>query len=261
MLEVKASPYYSLVIHHYSLNNIVEVKNLVAGYGQRVLIRNLSFSIPSPTFVAIIGHNGAGKTTLFRAFQGKIAYQGELLVQSQNLRHLSNPSGTGLLAYLPQKSVVNFPIKVHDLVVMGLFRKKRFFENYTSEDYALAARVLEQLQLLHLIDHDFTTLSGGEQQLVWLAQLMLQDASINLLDEPTQQLDVYYKNKVFGLLQNWVSERQKTVLCITHDLQNLAHMQGFLLNLSKPTPLLEPLSPETVQENQAFLEAGRQQLV
>ncbi|PTX22248.1 iron complex transport system ATP-binding protein [Pontibacter mucosus] len=241
--------------------NVVTVKNLVAGYGHRVLIRNLSFSVPSPAFVAIIGHNGAGKTTLFRAFQGKIAYQGEILVQNQNLRHLSNPSGKGLVAYLPQKASVNFPIKVHDLVVMGLFRKKRFFENYTSEDYALAARVLEQLQLSHLLNHDFTTLSGGEQQLVWLAQLMLQDAGINLLDEPTQQLDVYYKNKVFGLLQDWVEARGKTVLCITHDLQNLASMRGFLLNLSKPYPVLEPLSPETVQENQAFLEAGRQAVV
>ncbi|TPE42668.1 ABC transporter ATP-binding protein [Pontibacter mangrovi] len=237
---------------------IVTVKNLVAGYGQRVLIRNLSFSIPSPAFLAIIGHNGAGKTTLFRAFQGNVEYEGQLLVHNHDLRHLSNPSGKGLLAYLPQKAVVNFPIKVHDLVVMGLFRKKRFFENYTSEDYTLAAQTLEQLQLSHLLDHEFTTLSGGEQQLVWLAQLMLQDASINLLDEPTQQLDVYYKNKVFELLQRWVQQRGKTVLCITHDLHNLLPMQGYLLNLSKPHPQLEPISPQTVQENQAFLEAGRQ---
>ncbi|ARS37193.1 ABC transporter ATP-binding protein [Pontibacter actiniarum] len=237
---------------------IVDAQNLVAGYGQRVLIRNLSFSIPSPAFVAIIGHNGAGKTTLFRAFQGKIDYEGQLLVQGHNLRHLSNPSAKGLLAYLPQKNTINFPIKVHDLVVMGLFRKKRFFEHYGPDDYALAARTLEQLQLSHLIDHDFTTLSGGEQQLVWLAQLMLQDAGINLLDEPTQQLDVYYKSKVFSLLQEWVVQSGKTILCITHDLQNLQSLRGYLLNLSKPTPVLEAISPEAVQENQAFLEAGRQ---
>ncbi|MDX5436165.1 MAG: ABC transporter ATP-binding protein, partial [Pontibacter sp.] len=223
--------------------------------------RNLSFSIPSPAFVAIIGHNGAGKTTLFRAFQGKIEYQGQLLVQNHDLRQLSNPAGKGMVAYLPQKNVINFPIKVHDLVVMGLFRKKRFFENYTAADYHLAAHTLEQLQLSHLIDHDFTTLSGGEQQLVWLTQLMLQDSNINLLDEPTQQLDVYYKNKVFNLLQHLVSDRGKTVLCITHDLHNLLHMRGYLLNLSKPAPVLEVISPETVQENQAFLEAGRQPVV
>ncbi len=237
---------------------IVEVKNLVAGYGQRVLIRNLSFAIPAPAFVAVIGHNGAGKTTLFKAFQQKIPYQGQLLVQGQNLTQLPNPAAAGILSYLPQKNSISFPVQVHDLVVMGLFRKKHFFENYNATDYTLAAQTLAQLQLSHLIDHDFTTLSGGEQQLVWLAQLMLQDANISLLDEPTQQLDVYYKNKVFQLLQTWVQQQQKTVLCITHDLQNLAHLHGYLLNLSKPDPILEPLTPETVHQNQLFLEAGRQ---
>ena len=237
---------------------IIEVKNLVAGYGQRVLIRNLSFSVPAPTFIAIIGHNGAGKTTLFKTFQQKVAYEGHLLVQDKDLKQLPDATEQGLLSYLPQKNTVGFPIKVHDLVVMGLFRKKRFFQNYDAADYELAAQTLTQLQLSHLLDHDFTTLSGGEQQLVWLAQLLLQDADINLLDEPTQQLDVYYKNQVFQILQQWVLEKNKTVLCITHDLQNLPPLQGYLLNLSKPAPTLEVITPESVQANQAFLEAGRQ---
>nr|WP_255710120.1 ABC transporter ATP-binding protein [Pontibacter harenae] len=231
---------------------------MVVGYGQRALIRNLSFFIPEPAFVAIIGHNGAGKTTLFKAFQQKVEYQGQIKVAGEDIRTLTNPTTNGLLSYLPQKNIVSFPIKVHDLVVMGLFRKKRFFENYSAADYSYAAEVLEQLQLSHLIDHDFTTLSGGEQQLVWLAQLVLQDAAICLLDEPTQQLDVYYKRKVFSLLQDWVQLQQKTILCITHDLLNLLPLQGYLLNLSKPTPTLEPISPDTVMQNQEFLESARQ---
>ncbi|MBC5774417.1 ABC transporter ATP-binding protein [Pontibacter sp. KCTC 32443] len=236
---------------------IIEVKNLVAGYESRTLIRNLSFSIPAPSFVAIIGHNGAGKTTFFKTFQQKVAYQGQLLVQGHDLKTLPHATQKGVLSYLPQRNTVSFSIKVLDLVVMGMFRKKRFFEHYSSQDYDIAANVLAQLQLTHLQDHDFTTLSGGEQQLVWLAQLILQDAGINLLDEPTQQLDVYYKNKVFQLLQSWVQESSKTVLCITHDLHNLIPMEGYLLNLSKPEPILEVISRETVLENQAFLEAGR----
>jgi len=237
---------------------IVEVDNLVVGYGQRALIHNLSFFIPEPAFVAIIGHNGAGKTTLFKAFQQKVAYQGQLKVAGQDMKILDKPTTTGLLSYLPQKNIVSFPIKGHDLVVMGLFRKKRFFENYSAADYSFAADVLEQLQLSHLKEHEFTTLSGGEQQLVWLAQLTLQDADICLLDEPTQQLDVYYKRKVFHLLQDWVKQHQKTVLCITHDLLNLLPLQGYLLNLSKPAPTLEPITPETVMQHQEFLESERQ---
>jgi iron complex transport system ATP-binding protein len=236
---------------------IVEVKNLVVGYGNRTLIRNLSFSIAAPAFVAVIGHNGAGKTTLFKCLQQQMPYQGQILIKGNDLQALSNPTRKGTLSYLPQKNTVAFPIKVHDLAVMGLFRKKRLFEDYNSSDYNQAAAVIEHLQLSHLLEHDFTTLSGGEQQLIWLAQLMLQDAAITLLDEPTQQLDVYYKNKVFALLQNWVSQKGKTVFCITHDLQNLITLDGFLLNLSAPDPVLEKITPEAVTRHQLFLEAER----
>ncbi len=251
-----APPCSSFFIHHYSLNNIVEVRNLVAGYGQRSLIRNLSFFVPAGAFVAVIGHNGAGKTTLFKAFQQKVPYQGKVLLHGHDLRTVKDAAARGLLSYLPQKNTVSFSISVLDLVVMGLYRQKGFFEDYTTQDYALARATLEQLELAHLQAQDFMTLSGGEQQMVWLAQLMLQDADVILLDEPTQQLDVYYKRRVFALLQHWATQG-KTVFCITHDLHNLTPLQGYLLNLSMPEPTLESISPATVQAHQDFLEAQR----
>ena len=233
---------------------MLQLKNLVVGYEQRVLIRNLFLSVPVPAFVAIVGHNGSGKTSLFRALTGTIPYQGQILVQDQDLKNFTNPAATGLLSYLPQKNSVTFPIKVQDLVVMGLFRKKRFLEQYSGQDYEVTAQILERMQIAHLHDREFTELSGGEQQLIWLAQLMLQDAAICLLDEPTQQLDIYHKKRVFNLLDTWVQETNKTVLCITHDLSNLHGHNGYLLNVSKPNPGLEILSSETIQANISFLE-------
>jgi iron complex transport system ATP-binding protein len=233
---------------------MLQVKNLVAGYEQRVLIRNLFFCLPDPAFVAIVGHNGAGKTTLFKAFTGTLPYQGQILIQDQDLKSHAHPAASGLLAYLPQKNTVSFPIKVRDLVVMGLYRRKRFFEQYSQQDYDAVREIISRLQIDHLEDREFTELSGGEQQLVWLAQLMLQDAVICLLDEPTQQLDIYHKKRVFNLLESWVAQDRKTVLCITHDLANLQGHAGYILNLSKPQPCLEVLSPATIRENIAFLE-------
>ena len=108
--------------------------------------------------------------------------------------------------------------------------------------------------MAHLAARDFTQLSGGEQQLVWLAQLSLQDAQVYLLDEPTQQLDVYYRRQVFNLMHDWVTEEGKTVLCSTHDRDNLPALTGYLLNLSEPNPQLRPLSPATVQAAREWLE-------
>jgi len=235
--------------------SVLKVENLVAGYEQRVLLRNLFLCVPDPAFVAIIGHNGCGKTTLFRALTGQIPYQGTIAVADQDLRAIRRPAASGVLAHLPQRGAVGFPIEVRELVVMGRFRHHGFLSAYRPHDYALAAAALASVGAAHLAHRDFTELSGGEKQLVWLAQLTLQDAQLYLLDEPTQQLDVYYRRRVFDLLQSWVREQRKTILCITHDLDNLTGLPGYLLNLSRPTPQLQPLSAAAVQTEREFLES------
>ena len=221
--------------------------------GTLPLIRNLSFTVAEPNFVAILGHNGCGKTTLFKALTGQLPYQGDIFLCRQSVRTVRNPARSGLVATLEQKNTVGFPVRVMDLVVMGRFRTKRTFEPYHAGDYAAAATALEDLRMGHAGEKDFRLLSGGEQQLVWLAQLMLQDARIYLLDEPTQQLDVRNKKRVFDWMQGWVQQR-KTVLCITHDIHNLLGMEGCLLNLSEAEPALKPLTPASVGEALEILE-------
>ncbi len=233
----------------------LHIDHLIAGYGRRVLLRNLCFTVPEPAFVAVIGHNGCGKTTLLRALTGQIPYTGTVTVSGQDLRLVQRPAASGLLAHLPQRASVEFSLPVRELVVMGRFRHHRFLGGYSAQDYALADAALAQVGATHLAAQDFTLLSGGEQQLVWLAQLSLQDAALCLLDEPTQQLDVYYRRRVFGLLHEWVAQEGKTVLCITHDLDNLAQLPGYLLNLSRPEPRLQPLSAAVVATERAYLES------
>jgi iron complex transport system ATP-binding protein len=204
----------------------VEVNNLVADYGDKTLIRNLSFKIDSPAFVAIIGQNGSGKTTLFKALTLQIASKGAIRIHNQIMEKSSSLAAHGLVALLAQKNAVSFSITVKELVVMGRFRFKRFFEAYNLSDYKVVNTVLDELEMSHLAERDFRELSGGEQQMMWLAQLIVQDAKVYLLDEPTQQLDVYNKKRVFEMMTKWVIHHKKTVLCITHDLHYLYHMEG-----------------------------------
>ncbi|UOQ98017.1 ABC transporter ATP-binding protein [Hymenobacter sp. 5317J-9] len=237
-----------------SVNQQIKIENLVAGYPGRVLVRNLFLWLPEPAFVAVVGHNGSGKTTLFRVLMGQLAYQGSVQLLGQEVRELRRAAAAGLLGYLPQRGSVDFSIGVRELVVMGRYRHHGLLSAYSTADYALADAALARVGMAHLAARDFTQLSGGEQQLVWLAQLSLQDADVYLLDEPTQQLDVYYRRQVFSLVHEWATVQRKTVLCSTHDLDNLPELSGFLLNLSEAEPQLRSISAATVQAARACLE-------
>ena len=230
------------------------IEDLVAGYPGRVLVRNLFLRLPEPAFVAIVGHNGSGKTTLFRVLTGQLPYEGSVQLHGHEVRGLRRAAAAGLLGYLPQRGAVDFSIAVRELVVMGRYRHHGLLSTYAPADYALADAALLRVGMAHLAARDFTQLSGGEQQLVWVAQLSLQDAQVYLLDEPTQQLDVYYRRQVFSLVHRWVAEEGKTVLCSTHDLDNLTELTGYLLNLSEPEPQLRALSAASVQAARQWLE-------
>ena len=233
------------------------IENLVAGYAGKALLRDFSLRLPAaPTFVAVLGHNGAGKTTLLRVLTGQLPYQGRVqLGGPEELRTLRPPALAARLGYLPQRGTLEFALPVRELVVMGRYRHHGLLGSYGPADYARADAALAELEISHLAQQDFRQLSGGEQQLTWLAQLSLQAAPLYLLDEPTQQLDVYYRRRVFGLLGEWVAREGRTVVCTTHDLDSLPGMAGLLVNLSRPQPALVPISPATVQAEYAFLSA------
>jgi iron complex transport system ATP-binding protein len=230
---------------------MLEVEQLSVHYGERQLWLNLSFSLPPQAFVAVIGHNGCGKTTLFQAFFNKVPYAGNVRLAGRSLRGIRNPAAAGLISFLPQKSSPAFSLPVRELAVMGRFRFKKFLEPYNATDYRLAEKALSEMGVLDLKNADCQILSGGELQMVWLAQLGLQQTPICLLDEPTQQLDVRNRKKVFDQMSAWAKE--KLVICITHDLHELQGRDGFLLNLSKPQPALEILNTASLAENEAFL--------
>lgn len=237
------------------------IENVIVGYPNRVLLRDFSLALPAaPTFVAVLGHNGAGKTTLFRVLTGQLPYQGSVrLGGPEELRTLRGPTLARRLGYLPQRGTLDFGLAVRELVVMGRYRHHGLLSSYGPSDYARAEAALAAVGASHLASQDFRQLSGGEQQLVWLAQLSLQDAPLYLLDEPTQQLDVYHRRRIFALLSDWVTLEGRTILCSTHDLDSLATMPGFLLNLSRPAPQLLPISAATVRAERDFLERKESQ--
>ena len=174
---------------------IIEIKHLYAGYSDEVLT-DLSFNINKQEFYCILGSNGSGKTTLLRCLMNDMKYQGKMSVK-------------GKVAYLPQEPLL-------------LINKDSIQEELKGYDSRKVEVLLNKFELSHLFEsHPYThpyDLSGGQQQLLSLTKLLLNDFDILLLDEPTKGIDPIMKDNLGALLQELVKQG-KTIICVSHDLE------------------------------------------
>ncbi len=222
----------------------IVLKDVSVGYGNKTIIDTFSFTLTDPSFVAVIGLNGSGKSTLIKALANKLTYSGQISISDN-------------IAFLGQHNPMNFSIDVEEFLLMGRYRHKHFTQPfYNSEDKQLVKELLEEMQISYLLPKSFQDLSGGEQQMLWIAQTLLQDQDVLILDEPTQQLDIRNKRQVFDVLQKHCKMKSKTVFCVTHDLYNLRDCSGLILNLSKEQMEEEKISLHAVEENIQFLETA-----
>ena len=198
---------------------MILVEKLTAGYGEKLIISRLSFlaqSSDSPLVLA--GRNGSGKSTLLKAILGQIPFSGKIEIQ--------NPKQS--IGWIPQSYQLSLSIPVLDFVALGASKPDRLFATLPKQARSQAEVALNELKLDHLKNKRTDELSGGEWQLVCLAQLMVQETNIWLLDEPTSSLDIYYKSFVFNLLWRKAAEG-KMIILSTHDLPFLPDESGTIL--------------------------------
>lgn len=196
----------------------LEVEHANIGYGEKIILRDLSFQVPHGARVAVVGPNGAGKSTLFKALVGILPLQsGQILIHGESL-------GThkDCVAYVPQREDVDwrFPVTVHDVVMMGRFGQIGWLKRPTSSDKELVSKSLEQMGIADLASRSIGELSGGQQQRAFLARALAQQPHILLMDEPFTGVDVTTQEATLNLL-NHLRDQKVTTIISTHDL-NLA---------------------------------------
>lgn len=159
---------------------------------------------------------------------------------------IDHPFRNGSLAWLPQNYRVQLSIPVIDFVAMACDKPGIWQKKLPLDAEARCGAALSRLGIVHLAGRNCMELSGGEWQLTCLAQMLVQEAGLWLLDEPTASLDIVYKKKVFDLL--WQEAAAGKILIFsTHDLPFLPESGGSLLLLGEK-PELFPNLPETRKE-------------
>lgn len=194
-----------------------QVSGLSFSYGNRLVLKDISFSIQPSQLLSIIGPNGVGKSTLFRCILGLMKnYQGEILINNQDIRDLDVRERAQLIAYIPQSHHPYFNYSVFDMVLMGTSVKVSVVSSPGQKQLDLVDYTLERLEISHLKNRGYTQISGGEQQLVLLARALVQEAKILILDEPTANLDFGNQFRVMAQIKS-LAEEGYTIIQATHN--------------------------------------------
>lgn len=182
---------------------LFDVKNISFSYDGEEIFSHISFSIEKGDVLCILGPNGTGKTTLIKCLNGLHEIDsGEILINGKNIKKLSFREISKHIGYIPQSHVPSFPFKVLDVVVMGRAPYLNLTDSPKQEDMEIAINSLKTLGIDHLKDKEYTNLSGGERQLVFLARILCQQPDILILDEPTSHLDFGNQIKLLEIIDN-----------------------------------------------------------
>lgn len=183
--------------------------------GQATLLDQVSMAVDAGELVAVVGPNGAGKSSLLSVLAGdQRPGSGTVTVAGQDVFSLRPAKLARLRAVLPQRVTLAFPFTVAEVVEMGLHARRR------DGDGEAVAWALAVTDVAHLAGRRYPTLSGGEQARVSLARVLVQQAPVLLLDEPTAALDLRHQEQVMRVARDRAAEGDAVVV-VLHDL-NLA---------------------------------------
>lgn len=183
------------------------------------VVSGIDAALRKGELVALLGRNGAGKSTLLRTLiSGLKPLEGRIASGNDSIERLSQAELARLISVvLTDNSVPG--IKVHELVALGRTPHTNFLGRLTDKDKRVVENAMELIRIGHLADRDVASLSDGERQKCFIAKALAQETPVIMLDEPTAYLDYPSKVHLFATLKGLATDKGKSVLVSTHDLE------------------------------------------
>ncbi|MCS7251888.1 MAG: metal ABC transporter ATP-binding protein [Thermoflexus sp.] len=196
----------------------IEVADLTVMYDERPVLWDVDWQVPAGVRMAVVGPNGAGKTTLLRSILGLVRpVTGSITVFGR-----PPAEARRWIAYVPQRTAVDwdFPATVLDVVMMGRYGHLGWVRRPGAQDRERAMEALAQVGMADLAHRQIGQLSAGQQQRVFVARALAQDAWLYLMDEPFAGVDAITEQAIVEVLRG-LKAAGRTVIVVHHDLQTV----------------------------------------
>ncbi len=233
----------------------------VSFYGNAEVVKGVSFSLKEGSWLMIAGPNGAGKSTIINAISGSTAYTGEILVGGRPVSSFKPSDLAREVGVLAQNHSVSYAYTVREVVNLGRYSyAPGLFGGGDAGGRGAIDEAVALTGIEGILDQNVMTLSGGELQRTFLAQLLAQNPKILMLDEPTNHLDLKYQKQLFEIMTNWLKVPGRAILAVVHDLSLVRRFgtdvlllnKGSVVSYGTPDEVLRPDSLAEIYEMDVY---------
>lgn len=201
------------------MNEVIKFNNVTFGYDGNTTLENINFSVNEGDYIGIIGQNGAGKSTLLKLMINEInPIEGSIQIEGQDIKNFRKWESIG---YVNQKSnsfSSSFPATVTEVVSMNLCSKLGLFKKIKKKHLEEVYDVLKLVGMYEYKDKLIGSLSGGQQQKVFIARELMKNPKILFLDEPTVGIDINGQKEFYKILKYLNDKLNLTIVIVSHDL-------------------------------------------
>lgn len=230
----------------------MQISDLTKQYDGKTVVDSVSFEIPKGKVVSLIGPNGAGKSTVMGIISRLIARDSGLVnFDGTDITKWKSKELSKRLAILTQSNNIQMKLTVRELVTFGRFPYSG--GRTTGEDKVIIDRAIEYMELAEFQDRFIDELSGGQRQRAYIAMVIAQDTEYVLLDEPTNNLDIYHATNMMKIVRRLCDDLGKTVVLVLHEINYAAFYSDYICafvngRIAKFGTVQEVMTKETLSE-------------
>lgn len=203
------------------------VRELLKKYNGKTVVDGVSFDLPKGKVISLIGPNGAGKSTVMGMISRLVAQdEGSVHFEGKDISRWKSRELAKRLAILTQSNQVQMKLTVRELVAFGRFPYSG--NRINAEDEAVIDKAIAYMELEEFEDCFIDELSGGQRQRAYIAMVIAQDTEYVLLDEPTNNLDIYHATNMMKIVRRLCDELGKTVILVLHEINYAAFYSDYI---------------------------------